>query len=84
MDQCGIYDISQNRFVLSLRNPEDGLKSARAAFQEEQVTTARENSTNQALTYEIIFKLNGTEIFRLEIDQSDRRRGAKITKLAEP
>jgi hypothetical protein len=81
IDQRGIYDISQNRLVLSLRSPEDGLRAARAFFQEEQVATAREYSTKQILTYEMIFKHTDKEIYRLEVDQSDRRRGARITKL---
>jgi hypothetical protein len=70
-----------HKFVLSLRNPEEGLKAARAAFQEEHVTTAREASTGQVLTYEMFFKHEGKEIYRLEVDQSDRRRGAKVSKL---
>lgn len=79
VDQRGIYDINQKRFVFSIVNPEEGLKSARAVFEERKVTTAQE--TKQILTYNMVFKYSGKEIYHLEVDQQDQRRGAKITKL---
>lgn len=81
VDQRGIYDINQKKSVLSILKPEGGLRSARAVFEERKETTAQEYSTKQILTYNMIFKFNGKEVYRLEVDQSDRRRGAKVTKL---
>lgn len=81
VDQRGIHDINQRKSVLSILNPEEGIRSARIIFQEQKVTTAQEYSTKQILTYNMIFKSNGYEIYRLEVDQSDRRRGTKLTKL---
>lgn len=81
VDQRGIYDTNQKKLVFSIQEPEEGLKSARAVFAERKVTTAQEESTRQILTYNMIFKFNGKDIYYLEVDQSDRRRGARITKL---
>lgn len=81
VDQRGIYDTSQNKLVLSLQNPEAGLKAARLAFQEQQIATAREESTKQVLTYDMIFRHSEKEIYRLEVDQGVPRRGARVTKL---
>jgi hypothetical protein len=81
LDQRGIYDINQKRLVFSILNPEEGLRSARAVFEERKVATAHEYSTKHILTYNLVFKYNGKEIYHLEVDQQDRRRGAKITKL---
>ena len=81
VDQRGIYDMNKKTLVLSILNPDDEIKSARAAFTEQKVTTAQEYSTKQVLTYNMIFKHNGKEIYHLEVDQSDRRRGARVTKL---
>ena len=65
VDQRGIYDMNKKTLVLSILNPDDGIKSARAAFTEQKVTTAQEYSTKQVLTYNIIFKHNGKEIYHL-------------------
>jgi hypothetical protein len=81
VDQRGIFDINQKRLVFSIQNPEEGLRSARAVFEERKVTTAREYSTKQILTYNMVFKYNGKDIYHLEVDQQDQRRGTRITKL---
>lgn len=81
LDQRGIYDTNSEQFVLSLKNPVEGLRLARSVFQERKNTTATEYTTKRILAWNDLFEFNGKKLFHLELDQDNPRGAAKITRL---